>query len=122
MAAENVKSDGVVSLRYCVMSAFNEIGTYNNKQYKRYLQFAIDCFRELNIKIMRNVEVEYLTINDIGVVTLPSDFVDYIAIGVNKGGEVVTLTKNDQLMLPRNTKKQKWYVSMAGKCPRQTWY
>ena len=102
MAEENVKSSGVVSLRYCVMSTFNEIGSYNPRQYNRYLQFAIDCFRELNLKVMRRVEVAYLTINDIGVVSLPSDFVDYIAIGINRGGEVITLTKNDKLMLPRN--------------------
>jgi hypothetical protein len=56
------------------------------------MQFAIHGFRKLNLYIMPNVDVAYLTPNDALVADLPVDYEKYLKIGVNVGGKIWTLT------------------------------
>jgi hypothetical protein len=102
MSTENIKTNALVSLKYVVMSFLNAINDYSLRNYKRYLQFAIEGFTELNIKHTHTIEVAYLTVDTTTMTAvLPSDMIDYRAIGVIIGGQVWTLTRKDELGLPR---------------------
>lgn len=95
------KSNGMETLRYCVMSHFNDLGYYNAKQYNRFLQMAVEAYRELNLTFKYMPESISLTIPDSGVLNMPRDMVDYIRICINVGGSMYELTRNNSLILPR---------------------
>lgn len=89
------------SVRYVVMSYLNRKGIYDLKNYKRLEQIALEGLTQLNLYDMETVEVAYLTMNEIGVVKFPSDFVDYTKIGIPVNGRIYTLTVNESIIEPR---------------------
>ena len=93
---------GLITLRYCVMSTVNELNEEPMQYYRRYMQLAIDGFRELKIKYINAPKVAYLAVDtDTKTVQLPTDYVDYVKIAVTQNGQVWTLTRNDKLHLPK---------------------
>jgi hypothetical protein len=101
MSKENPKTAAVVTLRYVVMSVLNRIKDYTMRDYKFYMQLAIEGFTELSLWHMSNLEVIYLTMNEAKVVYLPADFIDYTKIGVPINGKLRVLTKHNNILLPR---------------------
>lgn len=101
MSKETPKTAGLVTLRYVVMSVLNRLKDYTMRDYKFYMQLAIEGFTELSLYHMSNLEVIYLTMNDAKVVYLPADFVDYTKIGVPINGKLRVLTKHNNILLPR---------------------
>jgi hypothetical protein len=79
----------------------NEVGNYDPKpnEIKRFTQWAIDCFLDLNIMQPHSTKIAYLTVNEGLNAELPSDYVRYCKIGVNVGGRFKTLTY-DSAMIP----------------------
>lgn len=96
-------TNGIVNLDYIVNHVQMDLDDYSMTKYKKYLQYAIDGFMDLNLFTMQNIKVAYLPVRDNKTVALPSDFIDYTKIGYNSGGHINILAKNDQLMLPRLT-------------------
>lgn len=78
-----------------------DIGDDSLRNYKKFLQWAIDGYTELELFTMQNVKVAYLTVKANKTVDLPDDFIEYTKIGYNNGGKMEVLGLNDDLMLPR---------------------
>lgn len=97
------KTQGLVTLRYVVMSVLNRLQDYSLKRYKFLAQIAIEGFtEELSMfHIDAGTEVVYLHMSTAKTVALPSDFVDYLKVGYPINGKLKVITRNDNILLPR---------------------
>ena len=95
--------DGFVSLRYLVHSYCNDKGHDIGVHYKRYFQWAFDCYvNELKIFSNPIVNSVFLTPDPVTrTVDLPRDYIDYIRIGINIRGDIYPLGYNEDMILPR---------------------
>lgn len=98
--AENTQ--GLVTLDYVVASVMNELKS-DERDYEYLLQLAIDGFRELTLFNLNTIRVAYLTLDSNNVANLPIDYNYYTMIGIVVGGQLYTLTKNDNIPLIRET-------------------
>lgn len=94
-------TSGLITLDYVVNSVFNQLGDYTQRDYDRYLQFAIEGFGQLNLFQISTVRVVHLQMNDAKVVALPPDFIDYTKVAVCINGKLWTLSVNKNMCLPR---------------------
>jgi len=102
MSTISPKTEGLVTVRHIVMSVLNRLNDYTLKQYKRLTQIALEGFSELNLwHIGAGMEVVYLHMSAAKTVNLPSDYVNYIKIGIPINGKLRVLTNHDQILLPR---------------------
>lgn len=97
------KTAGLVTLRYIVMSTLNRLQDYTLKNYKRFLQIAVECFTEEMAIYHAGVgnEVIYTHMSAAKTVNLPADFIDWLKIGTSVNGKLRVLTKKDSILLPR---------------------
>jgi hypothetical protein len=89
-----------VSLDYVVASVINA-AQMDERKYVHIKQLVIDGYQDMCMFHLNNTKVSYLPIEDGNVVTIPPDFVVYSNIGVVEGGKIYTLTRDDNLALPR---------------------
>ena len=101
MSLENTKTTGFVTIQYVVMSYLNRIKEYTMRDYKYLAQLAIEGFGIMNMYHLPNVEVEYLYMSAAKTVDVPTDFVDWLKVGIPVNGKILTLTKDDSIALPR---------------------
>lgn len=100
----------LVPFKTIILSYLNARGDYSTDDYKRMYQIALEGYRELNIHHTRTFKSAYLTVNEVGIVKLPSDFIEYIRIGLVDNGMVWTLSKNNNLKF---TEKGACYIDVA---------
>jgi hypothetical protein len=94
--------DGLVPLSEIVYNALNDIGDYSLDNYKRYMQWVIRKVTDMKLNISNNSsQVVYLTMSDAKTSELPSDYMDYVTIGVRSGGKIWTLTERSDLIKPQ---------------------
>lgn len=98
---QSTEITGSTNLKSIVANVITDTNDYTLKGYNRYLNYSIRGMKELSIFNGKDFykEVE-LTINDVGCITLPSDFLDYMAVGVKYRGKLWTFTKKDGLVSP----------------------
>lgn len=96
-------TNGIVNLDYIVNLVLMDLDDYSMTKYKKFLQYAILGYQDLNLYTMQNIKVAYLPVNENKTVDLPIDYVDYTKIAIDAGGKLETLTLNEDLMLPRTT-------------------
>lgn len=96
-------TNGIVNLNYVVNLVLMDLDDYSLTKYKKFLQYAILGYQDLNLYIMQNIKVAYLTVKDNKTADLPIDFIDYTKVGFDNGGKVTSLALNENLMLPRLT-------------------
>lgn len=101
MSLETPKTTGIVNIRYVVMSILNRMNDYSMRNYKRIAQIVIEGFTDLNMYHTTNIEVVYLYMDSAKLVSVPADFIDWLKVGMPIGGKLVTLTKDDNILLPR---------------------
>lgn len=103
MSVTEPRTEGLVTLRYVIMSMLNRMGTYNMKNYKRYLQIAIEGFSEEFSLYHTDTgnEVVYLHMGLAKTVPLPADFIDWMRLGYPINGKLRVITKHDAILLPR---------------------
>ena len=101
MSLETPKTAGIVNIRYVVMSILNRLDDYSMRNYKRIAQIVIEGFTDLNLYHTTNIEVVYLYMDSAKLVSVPADFIDWLKVGMPIGGKLVTLTKDDSILLPR---------------------
>ena len=95
---------GIVNLNYIVSLVLMDLDDPTMTDYKKFLQYAILGFQELNLFVSQSVEVAYLTVNqNTKTVDLPDDYITYTKIGFNDNGTITTLGLNEDLMLARDT-------------------
>jgi len=105
MSSEVLKTSGIVSIDYCIANYMVDLGGYSDKNYERLFQMALHQYSELNIHSDQKIEVEYLQMDDQGIVDF-SDLTDYITwtkIGMPINGKIWTLGVNNDILLRRDT-------------------
>jgi hypothetical protein len=66
--------------------------------FKKFMHHVINGVRDLNMYHFNNLKTTKLTANDIGAISMPSDFVSFLALSVQDGGKLWTITKDDELI------------------------
>ncbi len=94
---------GIVNLEYVVHLVLMDIGDDSLRDYKKFLQYAILGFQELNLYVSQSVKVAYLPISETKTANLPDDYITYTKIGYNNGGVIATFGLNEDLMMPHKT-------------------
>jgi hypothetical protein len=70
---------------------------YTLHWYVQFLKYASDCLRELSMDDLKIVNTVVLTLNQYYAVTIPSDCLDWIAVGLENGQYIKPLTQVDTL-------------------------
>jgi hypothetical protein len=65
--------------------------------YMQCLVYSKECLRQLHFDDLKVVNTKKLTLSATNSITLPSDYVDYIKVGVAYGQTVRPLIKNDKI-------------------------
>lgn len=95
---------GVVNIDYIVNLALMDIDDYSLHYQKKFMQYVILGFQDLNLYVMQSVKVAYLPVDSTKkTADLPDDYITYTKIGYNNGGRITTFTLNDDLMLAHQT-------------------
>ena len=90
----------VIPVTEVVKSYLNSKGTYTKINSRRYLQMLLEGFGDLNIFTSGSFKTYYPTIDSTNRISVPLEYIDYVRIGFPMLGEIWTLTKNDNLILP----------------------
>lgn len=101
MSFENPKTTGLVNIKFVVMAYLNRINDYSMRNYKRIAQIVIEGFTDLNLYHATNIEVVYVYMDEAKIVNVPPDFIDWVKVGMPVNGKLVTLTKNNSMLVPR---------------------
>jgi len=98
------KTAGLVNLSYCVASVQADIQDYSDRHVEQFTQWAINAYTELNIFHSDNVEVVYLEMDANGIIDLSvlTDYIDYIKVGMMINGKRWILGVNDKIGLRRD--------------------
>lgn len=94
---------GYVNLDYCVNRVLSNVDDFNSPNYQKYLQWAINCFGDLQLFTMPSIKIAYIQLDDILQATVPDDYIEYVSIGICKNGKIYTLTLNDNIITQHKT-------------------
>lgn len=75
---------------------------YSIHHYMQYLYYGLECLRELNFNVLRNVKPVMLNVNSYKAVDIPCDYVDYCKVGFTRGEYIVPLYERDSLNRLKN--------------------
>ena len=96
-------TSGYVNLSYVSNTVLMDRDDWTTHQKKKIFQYAVIGFTQLSLYAINNVKVAYLKLSAINTVDLPDDYIDVSKIGMEFGGQIVTLTRRDNMPLPRET-------------------
>jgi hypothetical protein len=95
---------GYTTLKEVVLNTLSGMGKSANMQYYfAFLQFAIRGYKKLNLFHLPITKTAYLTMSDINTITLPNDYLSFLALGVPYKGRIWTFTKDQGLVSPDTT-------------------
>lgn len=101
MSDTNPKTTGTTTITYVVMSVLNRLKDYSMRHYSFLEQVILEGYSDLNLWHLDNIEVVYLRMSDAKTIDLPSDFVDWLKIGIPMSGKLRVLTNHKQILFPR---------------------
>ena len=90
-------SSGWITLKQMTQEILFETGREQG-YWKKYMHHVINGLRDLNMFHFNNVKTVKVTCNDVGFIDYPSDYVKYVALAINDGGIIWTLTRRDDLV------------------------
>ena len=82
-----------VSVEEVIKSLLIQQGEYTEHKYMQYLDIALRGLKELAFDVTQEVKAKTLPVNENLTVDLPSDYVDYVRIGVCNNGVIRDLSK-----------------------------
>jgi hypothetical protein len=95
---------GYTTLKEVVLNTLSGMGNKGNMQYYfPFLQFAIRGYKKLNLFHLPLTKVVYLPMSDINTITLPDDYLSFLAVGIPYKGRIWTFTKDQGLVAPDST-------------------
>lgn len=95
---------GYTTFKEVVLNVLSGMGKKANMQYYLpFLQFAIRGYKKLNLFHLPMTKVAYLAMSDINTITLPDDYLSFVAVGIPYKGRVWTFTKDQGLVQPDST-------------------
>lgn len=93
---------GMIPLSEIVYNMLNDLGDYSMNQYKRYMQWAIRKVTDMGLNISNHgIRTAYIQMNDNKTVDLPADYINYVKVGIRLNGQIWTLTRRDEIILPQ---------------------
>ena len=97
------KQRGFVSLDECIKNAIMDTGETMHV-YERYKKWGLDTYKSFNFDLDAVVKTVVLSLTAWKAVTLPSDYVDYVMIGVEFDRQIRLFTNDRRisLHLPEN--------------------
>ena len=101
MSIDSPNTAATISLRYVVMSYLMRKNDFTMRNYKKLIQLVIDGYSDLNLYHIANVEVQYFYMDENKTVSAPSDYVDWVKVGIPINGKLKVLTNDDHMLLPR---------------------
>lgn len=79
-----------------------DLQDYSTHNLARMSQYAIQFYKEkLGFKTDKSIEVAYLTMNEVNNAPMPADYEYYTKVGINIGGQLYTLSVNNDMVLNR---------------------
>jgi len=91
------------SVEEIIQDLLIEEGKSSEHEYLRYFNIALNGLKELNFDTVRQIKTIELTIDHKNTVSLPLDYVTYIAIAVSNGETLNYLGKKNKMNLVRNS-------------------
>ena len=92
------------SLAYVVSSVMTDIGVSDEKHYVRFLKWAVDGYRKMNLHgllpTIRSIELEID--KSTNSANIPDDYIEYLKIGVCRNGYMYNFDYNSKICLPRD--------------------
>lgn len=71
-----------------------------DSDYKKFFQIAIRGYMDLRIHVVKEgKKQDVLTVSDINKVDFPSDFIDFVSIGIVEGGKIWKLSPNKDFIV-----------------------
>lgn len=67
--------------------------------YMQALHYAMKCVKELQLHVLQDVKAVRLTVDNFGEVSIPTDFIDWVRMGVEVNNKIRNFTKNDKINL-----------------------
>jgi hypothetical protein len=89
------------NLHYIVNSVQLELDDMTSHRKAKLLQLCVKGWRELQLSALPSVKAVFLKTNEINCINFPDDYEYYTKIGVAMGGQIWTLTRNDNMVLTR---------------------
>lgn len=65
--------------------------------YVRYLHFALKCIEELKLGVLKTTKTVRLTVDAYNEIDIPSDYIDWVRIGYERGKYVIPLGEKDSI-------------------------
>lgn len=66
--------------------------------YKKCMHYVINAVREINKFHIDNVRTTKVTCNSIGVIDLPTDYIQFVRLSMSYGGVMCPLTRDDSII------------------------
>ena len=92
---------GIITVDYVVMGILNRLRDMSMRSYVFIAQLIIEGYAELALWHLDTIEVVYLRMSSAKVVDLPTDYVNYVKIGIPVNGKLKVLTHKENILLPR---------------------
>jgi hypothetical protein len=94
-------TSALTTINAIAASYANSKGEYGKQNKWRYMQIILDGYQQWNIfHSTKKVSWYAGEVDSNGVIDWPVDMFDYIRIGTPVNGQIVTLTRNDNLEMP----------------------
>lgn len=91
-------NDNFITVGEVVRSYLNTKGEYSFHNYKRFIRIVKENYTDLNIDYELLIDTLKTSVNDLNLVELPAEFIDYLRIGIElSNGEIMELGQNDEL-------------------------
>ncbi len=90
------------TLDYCVHKVMADLREVTTKNYPYYLNWAFDIFQDMNLYANPSIKTKWLKLSDRNTIDIPSDYVDYIAVGINLCGRLFLLSVSDNISFNRS--------------------
>lgn len=92
--------DAPYTLSYCVDSVLADLGETNKRHYQKYMHYAIQGFRRLNLGNMVDTTIRTVQLEideNTNTAQLPPDYVDFLKVGYSCRGTIINLDYSDSL-------------------------
>jgi hypothetical protein len=90
-------SSGWITIKNMVKEILLETGR-DEGYYHLYMHHVINGVRELNTLYTDSIKTVKVTANSLGVINLPSDFIQEVQLSINYGGTLHPLTRRDDII------------------------
>lgn len=96
--SEDIRQRGIVTLDSIVRSAIMDIGDTMSR-YEQFKHWGIEGFRDFHFDMAREIKTVTLTLTAWKAVTIPTDMVDWVMIGVIVDNKIRVFTHDDRISL-----------------------